>query len=59
MVGVSTCVQVQGDECREEFEPFYRYAWEGLPTRAQPDERLERDMREREELMTMDAAEYL
>ena len=32
---------------------------EGIPTRAQPDGRLERDMREREELMTMDAAKSL
>ena len=56
MVGVPTCVKVQGDERGEEFEPCYRYAWEGLPTRAQPDERLERGMREREELVTMEAA---
>ena len=59
MVGVPTCVKVQGDERGEEFEPCYRYAWEGLPTRAQPDERLERGMRKREELMTMDAAKSL
>ena len=59
MVGVPTCVEVQGDECGEKFEPCYRYAWEGLPTRAQPDERLERGMREREELVTMEAAKPL
>ena len=59
MVGVPTSVKVQADECGEEFEPCYRYAWEGLPTRAQPDERLERDMQEPEELMTMDAAKSL
>ena len=46
-------MKVQCGERGEEFEPCYRYAWEGLPTRAQPDERLERDMRERDELVTM------
>ena len=59
MVGVPSCVQVQGNERREEFEPRYRYAREGLPARAPPDERLERDMREREELEAVDAAESL
>ena len=59
MVGVPSCVLAQGNERREEFKPRYRYAREGLPARAPPDERLERDMRERKELMTMDAAESL
>ena len=59
MVGVPSCVLAQGNERREEFEPRYRYAREGLPARAPPDERLERDMREREELEAVDAAESL
>ena len=59
MVGVPSCVQVQGDERREEFEPRHRHAREGFPARAPPDERLERDMREREELVTIEAATAL
>ena len=56
MVGVPTSVKVQADECGEEFEPCYRYAWEGLPTRAPPDKWLERGMRERKELVPLAAA---
>ena len=59
MVGIPSCEQVQGDEDREEFEPCHRYARIGLPTWAPPDERLEFNMRERKEFITMNAAASL
>ena len=59
VVGIPSCEQMQGNEDCEKFEPCHRYAWGGLPTWASPDERLEPNMREREELIAMDAAESL
>ena len=55
-VRIPSCEQSTGDEAREEFEPCYRNAREGIPTWVLPDVRLEHRMREREELVAMDTA---
>ena len=56
VVWVPVCEQMHGNEGCKEFEPCDWDVREGFPTWAPPDERQEPSMREREELIAMDAA---